>query len=382
MRLPFFQRKAAAPPVLARYPMATLGWAQGGSAVRGYEGLVRDGFGRNPIGQRAVKTVSEGVASAPFVVSPAGHPLAAVIARPAPALSGTEFFEGVASYLLLHGNAYIETVDGADGAPVAMYALRPERVTIEADARGWPSAYVYRTGGVTTRYAAIDAEGRPGLLHIRTFNPLDDHYGLGCLGAAAAAIDTHNAAGVWNAALLQNSARPSGALMYEPADGGTLSAEQYERLKAEMEAGFAGAANGGRPMLLEGGLRWQPMSMTPAELDFAASKAGAAREIALAFGVPPMILGLPGDNTYANYAEANRALWRLTLLPLAEKLADALSGYFQHWWPGIAVTIDRDGIPSLAQDRAALWAQVSAATFLTDTEKREMVGMRSGEVTA
>ncbi len=191
MRLPFMQRKAAAPPMLARYPMASLGWAQGASAVRGYEGLVRDGFGRNPIGQRAVRTVSECVAAAPMRVSPTGHRLQALLDQPQPAMNGTEFFEGVAAYLLLHGNAYLETVDGADGAPVAVYALRPERVTIEADARGWPSAYVYRTGGSVTRYAAVDVEGRPGLLHVRTFNPLDDHYGLGCLGAAAAAIDTH-----------------------------------------------------------------------------------------------------------------------------------------------------------------------------------------------
>ncbi len=59
-------------------------------------------------------------------------------------------------------------------------------------------------------------------------------------------------------------------------------------------------------------------------MDFATLKAAAARDIALAFGVPPMLLGLPGDNTYANYREANRALWRLTLLPLAAKILGGL----------------------------------------------------------
>src|SRR3546814_1188179 len=87
-----------------------------------------------------------------------------------------------------------------------------------------------------------------------------------------------------------------------------------------MAAGFQGAANAGRPMLLEGGLKWQSLSLTPADMDFTETKAAAAREIALAFGVPPMLLGLPGDNTYANYQEANRALWRLTILPLVTKI--------------------------------------------------------------
>jgi len=391
MRLPIFQRKAAAPPVQARFPMASFGAAgvawgggagfAGGFGSGGYEAEVRAAYLRNPIAQRAIRTVAEGVASAAMVVSPAVHPLGALLARPNPALSGTEFIEGVVSWLMLGGNAYLESVDGADGMPAELYALRPERVTIEPDAKGWPSAFVYRVGGAVTRYPAFDREGRPGLCHIRTFNPLDDHYGLGCLGAAQGAIQTHNAASKWSTALLENSARPSGALVYEPADGSTLSAEQFERLKAEMETSFTGAVNGGRPMLLEGGLRWQPISLTPAELDFSGAKAGAAREIALAFGVPPMLLGLPGDNTYANYAEANRALWRLTLLPLADKLADALTGHFRHWWPEVSVRIDRDQIPAVAADRAALWAQVGGASFLTDLEKRRMLGI-DGEMAA
>jgi HK97 family phage portal protein len=141
-----------------------------------------------------------------------------------------------------------------------------------------------------------------------------------------------------------------------------------------MEAGFAGAANAGRPMLLEGGLRWQAMSLTPADMDFVGLKAAAAREIALAFGVPPMLLGLPGDATYANYREANRALWRLTILPLAEKILGGIAGALSAWWPGAGLTLDIDQVTALAEDRERLWAQVSAAEFLTEQEKREMLG--------
>ena len=169
--------------------------------------------------------------------------------------------------------------------------------------------------------AAEDGAGRTAVIHIKALHPLDDHYGAGCLGAAAGAIAAHNAAAKWNAALLDNAARPSGALVHDPGDKGMpLSAEQVDRLREELAESFAGGANAGRPLLLEGGLKWQALSLSPADMDFLELKHSAAREIAMAFGVPPMLLGLPGDATYANYREANRALWRLTVLPLCAKI--------------------------------------------------------------
>jgi Phage portal protein len=163
--------------------------------------------------------------------------------------------------------------------------------------------------------------------------------------------------------------------VYEPGEAGaTLSRDQFDRLKAEMEASFSGAVNAGKPMLLEGGLRWQAMSLSPTDMDFLALKSNAAREIALAFGVPPMLLGLPGDATYANYREANRALFRLAILPLAGKLLDAIGEGLRTWFPGATLTIDLDAVGALAEDRERLWAQVSAADFLTLDEKRALVG--------
>jgi HK97 family phage portal protein len=109
-------------------------------------------------------------------------------------------------------------------------------------------------------------------------------------------------------------------------------------------------------------------------MDFVGLKAAAAREIALAFGVPSMLLGLPGDATYANYREANRALWRLTILPLAGKILAGLGAALGAWWPGLRLEVDADQVSALAEDRERLWAQVAAADFLTADEKREMLG--------
>jgi HK97 family phage portal protein len=293
---------------------------------------------------------------------------------------GAQLLETVAAHLLLHGNAFVQCLQDGEGRLAQLFPLRPERVKVEADASGWPAAYVYKVGEAKLRVPVRDGLGRPGLVHLRALHPLDDHYGLGCLGAAAGAVAIHNQATRWNKALLDNAARPSGALSYQPGDGSVLSSDQYERLKAEMEASLQGAVNAGRPLLLDGGMRWQAMSLSPAEMDFVGLKAAAAREIALAFGVPPMLLGLPGDATYANYREANRALWRLTVLPMAERILAGLSEGLGAWWPGLRLRVDVDQVTALAEDRERLWGQVSAADFLTRDEKREMLGFGpSGE---
>jgi HK97 family phage portal protein len=242
---------------------------------------------------------------------------------------------------------------------------------------GWPEAYEYTVAGRTVRFP-VPGEGVSPILHLTLFHPLDDHYGFAPIEAAAVALDLHNAAGNWNKALLDNSARPSGALVYSAKDGGNLSAEQYERLKTELETGFTGAARAGRPLLLEGGLDWKAMALTPRDMDFLEAKNGAAREIALAFGVPPMLLGIPGDNTYANYAEANRAFWRGTVLPLTAKIAGAIGQWLAPAFGGdLRLWFDADQVDALSADREALWARVSGADFLTRDEKRDAVGFRA-----
>lgn len=334
-----------------------------------YAREVAEAYLANPVAQRSVRIVAEGVGSAPVACDDAR--LAKLLAK---SCGSQPLLEVLAAQLALHGNAYVQLIKDGAGVPVELYPLRPERVQVVAGEDGWPTAYRYVLADRTLTIALEDEHGWPNIIHLRGFHPTDDHYGAGCLAAAAPAVAVHNAASEWNRALLANAARPSGALVYDGEDGGALSAEQFERLKAELQNAFQGHGNAGRPMLLEGGLDWKAISLSPADMDFATLKAAAARDIALAFGVPPMLLGLPGDNTYANYREANRALWRLTLLPLAGKILNGLHAGLGDWFADGA-SVDLDRVPALAEDRERLWAQVSSADFLSTAEKRAMLGL-------
>ena len=342
----------------------------GGRGAFDYATSVRRSYLDNPVAQRAVRLVAEGIGWAPL--QPTDPKLAALVGATS---AGQSLLETLASQLLLHGNCYIQVMKDAGGKPVELFALRPDRMSVVAGSDGWPVAFTYKVGDQSLTIPLLADDASPNLIQIKDFHPADDHYGAGCLAAADQAVATHNAASNWNRILLENAARPSGALVYDSSDNAGLTPEQFDRLKAELAQAFAGPVNAGRPMVLEGGLKWQPLGMSPADMDFATLKAAAARDISLAFGVPPMLLGLPGDATYANYREANRALWRLTLLPLAAKLFAALTEGLGTWFPGAALAIDLDRVPALSEDRERAWAQVGGADFLTTAEKRALLGL-------
>lgn len=344
-----------------------------------FAALARQGFMRNPIVHRCVRMISEAAAAVPWLAyrgddEVRDHPLLQTLARPNAHQSHAAFVETVYGYLLLSGNAYVQRSEPA-ASRVHLHCLRPDRVRVEHDDDGWPTAIVHETGTGPRRIALDDGSMTPPVLHLSLFNPLHETDGFAPLQAALTALDIHNAAARWNKALLDNAARPSGALVYAPGDGSNLSPEQYEQLKRELEEGYSGAINAGRPLLLEGGLDWKAMGLSPRDMDFIEAKNAASRDIALAFGVPPMLLGIPGDNTYSNYQEAQRAFYRLTVLPLVRRTTEA----FGHWLGALGgdpvrLGYDLDRVESLSTERDALWARLESASFLTDAEKRVAVG--------
>lgn len=371
-------KSSAAGPMVAWSHIGRPKWTP-----RRYDTLVDQGYQKNVVAYRCASLVASSAAGVPWVLfNKAGaeidqHPLMDVLDHPNPLQDGVSFLEALFIHLETSGNAYVEAVcPEEEGKPTELYILRPDRMKVIPGANGLPEGYEYSVGGKTLRWAADPITGQCPILHIKHFHPLDDWYGMAPLEAAMLSVDQHNAAGSWNQALLNQGARPSGALVFAPKEGpATLSDEQVSRLRDEMDQHYAGPKNAGRPMVLEGGLDWQEMSLSPKEMDWISGRDAAARDIALAFGVPVQLIGIQGAQTYANMQEARLALYEETVLPLLARVVAA----FDHWLmpfyeDDFYLDFDRDEVSALTNRRDVLWEKLKDADFLTVNEKRAALG--------
>lgn len=342
---------------------------------RNYGSFAKEAYAKNVVAFQAINRIGDALASVKLGVyqgdtEKTAHPLLDLLRRPNPLQSYGDYMRAKVGFLLLAGNGYEERVTVA-GKPRELYQLRPDRMSIIPGPAGAPLAYEYNVNQSKHRWAVDPRTLDSDVRHIKMFNPIDDWYGMSPIEAGAFAIDQNNESMAWMQALLQNSARPSGALTVK--EGGTLSEENFNRLKEQIEAQYSGSSNAGRPMLLEGGLEWQQMGLSPTDMGIIETKFSSARDIALAFGVPPQLLGIKGDNTYANYAEARLAFWEDTALPLLGMILDDWNSWLAAPF-GVEIRPDTDSIPAIAEKRLKLWEMADASADLTINERRAMKG--------
>lgn len=352
---------------------------------RSFEQAAKEGYRQNPIVYACVRMTATAAANIPLAVMRRDGEvdlpdLRALLDRPNQTQDGESFRQAVFSDLVLAREAFTERVD-VGGKPKELYRWNPGHSAPVPGPQGVPQAYEYKEKGIERRLPADPKAGRSPVLHIKDYHPTNAWRGMSSVDPAAFPIDCHTNALRWNDALLQNSAQPSGALTYEPpattGSDGKLSDDQFERLKRELEEAFSGSRNARKPFLLDGWLKWIQMSLSPKDMDFLELKNSAAREIALCFGVPPLMLGIPGDNTFANYTEANKAFYRQTVIPLVSQWCRAMT-----WWVGpafgqdIRIEPNTDSLEVFADERRAEWERIERSTTLTINEKRRLQGER------
>ena len=357
---------------------------------RHYEPLAKEGYLKNVIAYRCIRLIAQNVAAIPLCVkSQTGqgvdlavdHPLKTLLAQPNPMQSYAEFIEALCGFLLISGNGYIESV-GPDQMPAKeLWILRPDRMQIIPGKNGIPKSYRYAVNGQYLDFPVDCVNGESQILHLKNFHPLNDWYGTSPMEAAAYSIDQHNEASKWNTALLQNAGRPSGALIYNPKEGdhSGLTDEQRHQLKSDLESYYQGGQNAGRPLILEGGLDWREMALSPKDMDWRGGKDMAARDIALAFNVPPQLVGVEGSLTYANFEQARLAFYDDAVLPLIDHICQELNGWlvpqFESQFNGnLKIDYDRNAIEALSPRREKIWERINDADFLTVNEKRHALG--------
>ena len=354
-----------------------------------YQELAKEGYLKNAIVYRCVNEISKGASSVPLLLKNGDeiveqHPLIDLLNRPNPLQSYSEFFNSLFGYVLLGGNAYILKVGSEMGTPQELHQLRPDRMVIKGSGNPIPDRYEYVVNGrVQKTYMVDQVNGYSEVKHVKLWNPLDDYYGLSPMSAAAVEVDQFNMSSKHNVNLLQNGARPSGAVIFKPQDdagfAANLSESQRQQLLTDLNNRFSGAGNAGRPMLLEGDFDWKEMGLTPKDMDFHRLKNMAATDIALCFGVPSQLVGVPDAQTYANVSEARLALYEETIIPHLRKIQSDLNEWLVPLYDDrLKLEFDIDSIPALSERKRKTYENVTSAVregIMTRNEAREQIGL-------
>lgn len=332
---------------------------------RKYESFAKEGYNANAIAHRCIKLIAQKAATPPWLLYDSRnneieeHPLLELLQRPNPLNGGAALFEAFYAYLMIAGNTYLELVQSKGKQKAELWSLRPDRMQVIPGAYGMPQAYRYEVNGRQIDWQVDPRTGQSPILHVREFHPNDDWYGLSRIEPAAYGVDRYNAASAHNKALLDNGARPSGALIFEPVKGGADEPAQaappdvIRDAEERLTDRHGGPVNAGRPLVLGGNVKWEEMGVNAKDGDFVALAESAARDICTSLGVPHILI-VPGEATYNNVREAKLMLWDDTIDPLIDKSLDALNTWLvPQFGDGLRLDVDRDAIPDLEIRRAA-----------------------------
>jgi HK97 family phage portal protein len=355
---------------------------------RNYENFSKEAYQKCVVAFRCIKLISLNATKIPIILykktsdgneEVLSHEILDLLSKPNP-LNGYEtLIENVFGYFNISGNSFLRAVrPGPNRPPRELVTLRPDRIKINPGAGMIPSQYIHKIGLNDEEIYPVDLMGRSDVMHMRSFNPLDDYYGMSPVEAASLSIDQQNASNRWNLSLLKNESRPSGVIKITQDDknSGRLSPEQRESLQKKLEDRWSGTSNAGRPVILQGGMEWQQTGLSPRDMDFYNSNKVSKSDVAIAFGVPGQMVGVEGSQTFANYEQAVMSFYDDTVIPQFRIFV----GYLNRWLvpmfgdQSIFLGYDEDKIGAYEPRRAAKRQALIQCNYLTTNEKREAEG--------
>jgi HK97 family phage portal protein len=306
-------------------------------------------------------------------------PINKILKRANPQESFVYLIQKAVSYLLIAGNSFFERVGATTGInkgiPRELYIIRPDRMKINTNKdTGQLESYEYGNTGMGSlgiKFSIDPITLKSDILHVKMFHPLDDYFGMSITEPTAREIDSSNEAIEWQKKMFENEGRPGMIINV----AGFLSDEQWNRLEKQLKDNHGGFENAGKNLIIEGesASNASPYSWSPKEMDWIESNRELARRICLGYGVPPMLLGIPGDNTYSNLKEARIAFWEETVIYYLDLLAGELNNWFYENDDKF-IAYDLSQIPAMAYKHEMIWSRIKDATFLTINEKREAAG--------
>lgn len=241
-----------------------------------------------------------------------GHPVHYLLhSRPCKEMSAMSFKETMVRDALLWGNAYAEIEFSRNGMPRALWRLLPSRMQIFRSEENLDIYY---------RYFAIDGRvfelPQSRIFHLKGLG--DGLIGDSIVGYAAKSIAAGLASEDTNNKLMENQLVPSGVITHP----GKLSPDAAERLKAQFAKKYSGRNNAGKPILMEEGMRFEPVTVKPEDAQFLESRRFGIEEIARWFGVPPHKLGDLERATFSNIEHQSLEFVTDALMPWVKKLEE------------------------------------------------------------
>ena len=238
------------------------------------------------------------------------HPLYRLLHdEPNPEMSSFVFRETLMTHLLLWGNAYAQVIRNGKGEVVAIYPLMPNRMAVDRDTEGH-LYYTYYRGddeAIKNKEYAVTLAPRD-VLHIPGLG-FDGLVGYSPIAMAKNAIGMAIACEEFGAKFFANGAAPSGVLEHP----GTI--KDPSRVRDAWQSQFGGSSNSGKVAVLEEGMKYTPISISPEQAQFLETRKFQINEIARIFRVPPHMVGDLEKSSFSNIEQQSLEFVKYTLDP-------------------------------------------------------------------
>ena len=316
----------------------------------------------NPIVYRCIKLIAQNIAGIPIVIPDEGI-VRQILLRPNHQEDWQQIMEKLVSNLMVHGRTYMQFI-GDD----SVHILDQNLVKVERNEFGIDVGFSYNTiQGRQFEY--IQQDGHCNILQIKYYDPFNKN--LSPCSIVQKAVNLYNSITVSNQALMDNSARFSGALII---NGNNIDESDIEHIRKSIDD-KVGCGQAGRAIILQGDMRWEQMKINATDCDYTNVQTFVAREIMQGLGVPPIMLGL-ADTGFQHYKEARLHFWEDTLLPLSKYIWGSIAKWLSKCLQEeVVFKLDLHEIPAFADKMHQKIQIIANAPFLSDKEKRDFCGL-------
>ena len=350
-------------------------------SAREFVAFATEGYRDNPTVRACIMAKQKAAIECPIILvnekgeAVENHPILSLLNKPNPMQSWEKFLTQMIGSHDIAGEGDVLKI--GIGQSVELWPLRPDWLEITTFSMGLPVTCSY-TPSDTYEESTVKQYQFSELMIWAEYNPLFRWRGLSPLYSAAYSIDTLNEYAKSNKAMLENGMTPSGVLWTDSE----VSDTSFNRLQEQFNGKYAGAKNSGKPMILDGGLKWQGMSFSPRDMEFVSGKRLSQLDVCQVLRVPPQIIGIEGSQTFANYEQARAAFYEDEVIPMVNGLLSELLGFLRKDFkipPTYKLIVDTDGITALEPRRAERNKVIDGLTSLKVDEKRASMGYAAAE---